>query len=116
IRQRAGLRGVADSWSAYSRFPQKYQSKSGMRDIIRQERAIELAFERHRFFDVRRWKLAQSNFAGSGLAWNVRGGTPEEFYRLISLRFIEYNLRDVLWPIPQQELFINPNLVQNPGW
>lgn len=116
IRERAGLQGVAESWTRYSRFPQKYQSKTGMRDIIHRERGIELAFERHRFYDVRRWKQSPAQFNGAGLAWNVRGATPEEFYRLLPLRYIQYNLRDIFWPIPQQELFINPNLVQNPGW
>lgn len=116
IRERAGLDGVADSWSNYSSFPQKYQSKDGMREIIHRERNIELAFERHRFYDMRRWKKALENFDGPRRGWNVRGETPEEFYQVTALRNIEYNLRDIFWPIRQLEVAVNHNLVQNPGW
>src|SRR5690606_35965139 len=55
IRARAGLKGVAESWDNYSNRPDKYKSQEGLREIIRQERLIELAFEGHRFWDLRRW-------------------------------------------------------------
>ena len=43
IRERAGLEGVADSWTKYSTKPDKFMTKNGLRDIIHQERCIELA-------------------------------------------------------------------------
>src|SRR5690606_7608164 len=48
IRENTGLPTIQHSWENYSRNPGKYKIKEGLRDIIRRERAIELAFEGHR--------------------------------------------------------------------
>jgi len=116
IRQRAGLKGVAESWSSSSRFPEKYLNKEGMRDIIRREREIELAFEGHHFWDIRRWKLAIQSLNEPIRGWNIQGKTPDDFYQVRTIKNIQYSIRDVLWPIKQSNLSINNNLVQNPGW
>lgn len=116
IRARAGLKGIAESWRDYSIYPQKYLTKDGMRTIIHRERNIELAFERHRYYDMRRWKEALQNFDGPGRGWNIKGETPEDFYRVVTLHYIPYHLRDIFWPISQKQILINKNLVQNPGW
>jgi hypothetical protein len=58
VRERAGLDGVQASWSAHSTNPSKPNTKEGLREIIHQERLIELAFEGHRFWDLRRWLKA----------------------------------------------------------
>lgn len=116
IRSRAGLKSVEESWSSFSQFPQKYLSKSGMRDIIHRERNIELAFEGHRFWDMRRWKEAPQEFSKPVRGWNINGATPEEFYQVTILRSINYNVRDVFWPIRQSNLSVNTNLIQNLGW
>lgn len=116
IRERAGLEGVADSWSKYSRFPQKHMTKSGMRDIIHIERNIELAFEGHRLWDIRRWKEAIQHLNEPIKGWNVQGRELEDFYQVKTIQNLNYSLRDVLWPIKQSNLLVNRNLVQNPGW
>jgi len=116
VRARAGLKSVEEAWTMFSKYPEKFTNQSGMREIIHRERAIELAFERHRFYDVRRWKKSLESFSGAGKAWDIREGLPERYYQLVSLRYIDYGLRDVFWPIPQNELFINKNLRQNYGW
>lgn len=116
IRKRSGLNGVKESWSNYSKYPNKFTTKEGMRDIIRQERAIELAFEMHRFWDVRRWKEAVQTFGEPIKGWDIFKETPEEFYQVTTIRNIDYNLKDVFWPIRQYELSVNSNLFQNPGW
>src|SRR3546814_8555994 len=56
VRTRAGVDGVAESWSAYSNNPTKYTNKEGLREIIHRERLIELAIEGHRHVCLRRWK------------------------------------------------------------
>jgi len=116
IRERAGLKSVAESWSAYSIYPGKYLTKAGMRDIIHRERNIELSFEGHHFWDMRRWKEALKNFSQPVKGWNIEGETPADFYQPKVIRLINYNPRDIFWPISQSDLSVNSHLVQNPGW
>lgn len=116
IRQRAGLEGVVDSWAKHSKYPQKPTTKEGMREIIRQERNIELAFEGQRFWDLRRWKKSIEYMNQPIRGWNIEGETPQEFYQVITHTRKQYTLRDILWPIMQDEILRNKNLVQNPGW
>ncbi|MBD1432898.1 RagB/SusD family nutrient uptake outer membrane protein [Sphingobacterium sp. DN00404] len=116
IRQRAGLSGVVDSWAQHSRFPQKPTTKEGMREIIHQERNIELAFEGQRFWDLRRWKKSIQYMNQPVRGWNIAGETPPEFYQVITHNRSQYTLRDILWPIMQDEMLRNTNLLQNPGW
>ena len=117
IRERAGLQGVADSWTTYSSSPSKYTSKQGMRDIIQQERLIEFAFEGKRFWDLRRWKRAVDEFNKDITGWNYLGDEESEYYQIRTLnqqRFVAP--RDYLWPLSENTLLQNPNLIQNPGW
>lgn len=81
------------------------------------ERMVELAFEDHRFWDVRRWKEADKYFNGitrMKITRNPDDGTfkyeREEVPRL-------WEDRMYLFPVPQKEILKNPNLLpQNPGW
>lgn len=83
----------------------KASTKEEVFNRIQHERAIELAAEGHRWDDLRRWKLAKTLIPG-----NVYGFTGK---RLLTKEFTD---RDMLWPIPGEEMDINPNLVNNPGW
>lgn len=117
VRERAGLNSVEQSWSEYSRNPTKYTTKTGLRSIIQQERGIELAFEGSRFWDLRRWKLATRELNQSVYGWDIEQEDYENYnHRLVLFRQSFDNLRDYLWPISENSLQINPNLVQNPGW
>lgn len=117
IRERAGLEGVKDSWTKYSNNPNKPNSQEGLREIIRQERSIELAFESKRFWDIRRWKMLNvMNELPTG--WNIMGETEEEFYipTKVSMYNGGFTIKDYLWPIKDSNLFVNENLIQNYGW
>jgi hypothetical protein len=117
IRQRAGLKGVKESWTNYSNKPAKFTNKEGLRDIIHQERSIEMAFEGSRIWDLRRWKEAVTLQNLPILGWDVFQKTTSEYYRprtLFSQTFVAP--RDYLWPLKENDILINPNLVQNPGW
>lgn len=117
VRERAGLKGVVESWAQYSTDPNKPLRKDGLRDIIHQEREIELAFEGHRMWDLRRWKKAADFQNKSIMGWNVYGPTAGEFYQpTILFEQTFESPRDYFWPISIHELRKNPNLVQNPGW
>lgn len=86
-----------------------------MRTAIRQERRVELAFESVRYFDTRRWKIAQQTDAGPfyGMNMYVDG---DGFYKKTLLETRVFQKRDYFFPIPNNEVLKNNLLVQNPGW
>lgn len=116
VRERSGLEGVVASWNNHSVNPSKPSSQDGLRNIIHQERAIELAFEGKRFWDLQRWKkgVAELNFSVQG--WNVTQRDASDFFTPITLHERKFNQRDYFWPIRELDLVVNKNLVQNPGW
>jgi hypothetical protein len=115
IRERAGLEGVVESWSQHSSQPSKPTTKEGIREIIRQERMIELAFEGQRFWDLRRWKLAEQYMNRPIRGWNIVG-PGLEFYNVTTVFTPRFEFKDYFWPIREEERIKNPNLVQNLGW
>ncbi|HTG56615.1 MAG TPA: RagB/SusD family nutrient uptake outer membrane protein, partial [Niabella sp.] len=117
IRERAGLQSVEQSWTQYSKFPDKYTSVTGLREIIQQERLIEMAFEGSRFWDLRRWKTAPKVLNSAIYGWDIEQSNYEDYNSRVLLfnqRFIAP--RDYFWPIREYDIQINPNLVQNTGW
>ena len=95
----------------------KHTDQVGLREIIRQERLIELCFEGHRYNDIRRWKLGLEYFSTPVKGWSVDEDNESDFYSVIDVGLRAFNSpRDYLHPISFNELNINPNLVQNPGW
>ena len=116
IRERAGLRGVRESWADYSTNPEKPNSQDGLREIIRQERTIELAFESQRFWDVRRWKTAQMELNTAIYGWDILQSTPQTYYRRVVLYSRTFSLREYFWPISNNELRRNDQLLQSPLW
>lgn len=117
VRKRAGLKGVVESWENHSTNPGKVLSQTGMREIIRQERGIELAFEGSRFWDLRRWKTAAKELNQPLMGWDIIQKDVAAYYQpktVYRQKFI--SPRDYLWPIKENELSVNPLLVQNPGW
>ena len=115
VRERAGLGGVVESWSAYSSEPSKPGTREGMREIIHQERLIELAFEGQRFWDLRRWKKAEKYMNMPIQGWDI-AGKGLAFYNVTTVFTPSFDFKDYLWPIREEERIQNPNLVQNPGW
>lgn len=116
VRQRAGLDGVLESWSQHSRFPTKPSTQDGLREIIRQERLNELAFEGKRFWDIRRWKIAEDLLNQPVKGWNMQGTNTEEYYNLVTFGELVFTTKDYFWPIREYALRQNKNLVQNPYW
>ena len=116
VRERAGLKGVRESWDTYTN-SSKYNNQSGMREIIQQERMIELCFEGHRFWDVRRWKTAPKVYHNNAIdGWNYFEGNPDAYYTRRTLYTQKFGIRDYFWPIRNSDITNNPNLVQNIGW
>lgn len=91
------------------------------REKIRHERKIELAFEGHRYWDVRRWRTATSELSGmkTGLRYILDYSTRkytlliQENIDGVPLRFFEYNY---YLPLTISRTASNPNMVENPGY
>ena len=116
IREKAGLAGVVESWANYSARPEKPSTKEGLREIIHRERAIEMAFEGERFWDLRRWKEAPATLNQSIIGWDMDQELAENYYREKLLYKQTFSLKDYFWPLRQTDLLVNKNLVQSPGW
>jgi len=89
--------------------------QDAVRNVIRHERQVELAFENVRYFDLRRWKIAAQTMGADVYGMNVfADGT--DFYEKTLVQKRRFLPRDYLWPIPNNELLKDKYLVQNPGW
>ncbi|MBK1439351.1 RagB/SusD family nutrient uptake outer membrane protein [Parapedobacter sp. ISTM3] len=109
IRERAGIPKLEGEYT-----------QEEMRQRIQQERQVELAFENHRYFDTRRWKIAMETDGGPFEGMNVEAPVSDfddpEFYRRTVFETRVFQERHYLWPIPQSEIDRNRALIQNPGW
>lgn len=86
-----------------------------MREAIRKERRIELAFENARYFDVRRWKIAETTDRGiTGL--DIYKNANNGFYNVIKVESRVFEKKHYLFPIPNGDVQKVPLIVQNPGW
>jgi hypothetical protein len=75
------------------------------------ERLVELAFENHRFWDVRRWKKGAQYFK------TIQAATISPSLVLTRSTITrQWDEKYNFYPIPQSELIKNSNLTQNPGW
>lgn len=84
------------------------------KDAVHNERRIELAFEDHRFWDIRRWKQGELVKSIHGIVIRKQGEVLTYQRQLVEERIWKDKM--YLYPIPQNESFKNKNLGQNPGW
>ncbi len=108
LRERAGFD------AAYCSYP----GSSDLRQVIRDERRVELALEGRRVFDLRRWALLDNpSLKSTGAAYLTTRATGAPFLDDGSNIQCQnaYNMK-YWFPIPQKERDINANLPQNPGW
>lgn len=116
VRTRAGLPDVATAWTNFSKFPNKYATKEGLREIVRRERRSELMFEAIGYWDLLRWKTAHTVLSQPAEGWNLAEKTPEGYYIPTLLFQRNFKKRDYFVPIREFELQRNKNLLQSPGW
>lgn len=111
IRRRAGIPelSVADA---------RYDTQDKLREAIRRERAIELAFEEHRYWDVRRWLIADQEGVMRGGMWGLNlyeQANGDIVYRKEVFENRVWDNRMYRYPIPQSE-FDKGYILQTPGW
>lgn len=114
VRKRAGIEAGADNIYGLK----ANMSKEEMRAIIRNERRVELAFEDHRFWDLRRWKIAEEVYDrplhGMQINRSSSGNISYNTVTVLTPNFIAPKM--YLYPIPYDEVVKNDNMKQNPGW
>lgn len=120
VRTRSGLPTFQKSWSYAGGIPTDIAK---LRQVIRDERSNELAMEGRRFHDIRRWKILEKVLRPKEKSWNTAGRTAKEYYRLTEMNDGDYVDRSTIeapkcyWlAIPIDQIQIDPNLVQNPGY
>jgi starch-binding outer membrane protein, SusD/RagB family len=95
VRNRAGLENFVGS------------SQAELRDEIRKQRLLEFSLEGSRRNDMIRWGILESQME------TIFGpGTPDED----ETRYIYITQDDYIFPIPQKEMEVNNNLIQNDGY
>lgn len=92
-------------------------TQAELRDRIRNERRVELSFEEHRFFDVRRWKLGSTYFKEPVRKVQIIKNPDNSFtYSYPKWEDRDYKEFQNFMPIPQSEIDKNGKLVQNTGY
>ncbi len=120
VRERCGLPTFQNSWALAGGIP----SGDKLRQVLHSERNNELMFEGHRYRDMRRWMDAEKHMLGEWKCWNVWGSTVSDYYTIKHWEDFDQHEgkrtfevpRHYLLPYPLEELQINSNLVQNPGY
>ena len=102
VRAAANMKGVVAT------------NQTEFREKVHKERRIELAFEDHRFWDIRRWKEGKLVKEIYGVKIQNNNGTLS--YKKEKVQDRVWDDKMYLYPIPQNEVYVNDNLTQNPGW
>jgi len=115
LRRRAGVGGTSDPYLS------TISSKDDMRELIRNERRLELCFEGFRFWDLRRWKVALSKLNEPVRGIAGRNSSGQQVFDLTGPYAIEnqkrvYQSYMYYGPIPYFETLKFSNLPQNEGW
>lgn len=112
VRERAGIPSLTAGLS-----------QDVMRKAIRAERRIEFNCEGIRFNDIRRWKVGEEALNRALYGMNFTGtvrsddaANPNAFFKRTFYKNKIFTKKMYLWPVPQAQMDINPNLVQAPGY
>jgi len=114
LRERAGIEPGTDNLYGLK----ADMTLEEMREVIRNERRIELAFEDHRYHDIRRWKIAIAigNQYNKVMKITKNSNATYTYQRLESVRRHNFRPEMYLLPIPDPEIQKMPLMLQNPGW
>lgn len=117
LRSRAGLEPITDIYLN--------ATTDELIELCRKERRVELAFERHRYFDTRTWMIAEKTdngpMYGMDTTYPLEPGmsttvTPDGFWKRTVIETRVFKKNHYLYPFAQRELDRNKLLRQNYGW
>lgn len=98
-------------------------NKEQMREAIRRERRVELCFEDKRYWDNKRWKIAEDVMGKQRHNMVIRNSKPEDNSGVWVYSVEEekkwkakFELKQYMNPIPQDAIDQNPKIIQNPGY
>lgn len=109
IREKSG--GISD----VTYLDEMAQSEADFRKVIQNERRLELAFENHRFWDLRRWLLPLNETVLGMEVTRTTDGIESFAVKALEERPMN-DIRYYYLPLPYNELKKNPNLKNNMGW
>ena len=112
IRTRAGIE--AGTNRLYGLEPG--MTREEMRIIIQNERRIEMAFEEQRYWDIRRWRIAEEVFKTPLRGMSIVKTFTSTVYTEVDVLNVNFEEKRYLYPIPYSEVIMNSNMVQNPKW
>jgi hypothetical protein len=113
-------RQIINAIRARVNMPPVSESGAALMERLRHERRIELAFEDHRFFDIRRWMIAEDaheNAKGINIRYPLipdKTTSPTPDYSVTDVQTRAWNNRFYFLPISLDEMNKNAQLVQNP--
>ncbi|MVZ63410.1 RagB/SusD family nutrient uptake outer membrane protein [Sphingobacterium humi] len=113
IRKRSGLNNLEVA------YPEVKGNKDLLRELMRKERMVELAFENHRYHDVRTWMIAEKEMNEPYFTRNLASTTYEGSWTRTTSIFPGRRLfqpKHYFFPIHQEQLSEMSNLTQNYGW
>lgn len=109
VRNRIGMPNVHSKY---------YASKESFRNYIREERARELYVEQHRWWDLRRWRIAKDVLSEGIYAAHItddgNGGVVYSKKKTNWARVFEN--KHYWYPFPEKDMFMFDVFEQNPGW
>ena len=112
LRQRAGIEAGDDNLYGLD----LNMTQGEMREVIQNERRIELAFEEHRYWDIRRWEIAEEVLNQPLRGVTIFSNSGRITYNEVSVLSPKFERRRYLYPIPYAEVIKNRNMIQNPNW
>ncbi|QRY58620.1 RagB/SusD family nutrient uptake outer membrane protein [Sphingobacterium siyangense] len=113
VRQRSGLNKLEEA------YPEVLGNKELLRGLLRKERMVEMAFEGHRYPDLRTWMIAEQEMNEPYYTRNVAATTYEASWERTKDVFPGkrvFQAKHYFFPIHQQQLSEMVNMTQNYGW
>lgn len=115
VRKRAGIPDVDTAWDTYSKHPGYQNTKEGLREIVRREKQIEFYLEGHRFWDVRRWMIADKVLNEKAMGLDITQNTDVGFFVPKEIPYPRsFDKSQYFMPISMKEVDKLPQMTQNP--